>query len=439
MAEETFVGGGQSHQRIDITIPLEGSFSLHPVKVVIVPGDTVESIKDKSSPPIEKSAASPDLAQGEWLLWWAATSNSYTLQSSGNANLIKVDPAPNPGLAVLKEQNALMAIGTKALTAWSENLREEAKAVRRELNSDSHRQYLEARGKAGFEAYLNTLTVDQRDKAVHSLHLERLAKVDEALAQGLDDYLSKNSAGANISFMLGVMSVGASSRFDAASGSEIAVGGQSMINPVGVVAETVIPKVMPTYSVEMGTLASMFGVGTVYSTIGQTLAGGVVPKEPLFSHKFAENYAQQILKTVNGSEFNTLAMALVAAQSTEGQPLSKKRKLQLINTIKTIMLSSALILLYKTESAFKGQGGGITEIEYEDMVMGVRVGENRTDLAGEIATAIRTFLATIPERDVLLSAIKDYIASNPKTSSLINLESLFAGIGKRIAVPEVKG
>ncbi len=440
------VGGEapHSHAHLGQAIPLESPIPLTPVTVRIVPGDTVESIKDKAAGKTATTADSPDLSQAQWLLWWAASSNQYTLQSvpANTDSSIQSVSSINPGLAVLKEENAMMAIGVKALNAWGESLQKEAKEVRRELNSVQHQERQAESGKAGFEAYIQTLTPDQRDQAIHHSRLEKLANIDEGLAQGLGDYVNQikteNSGDHNLAFMLGTLSVGAPTRFDAVSGPQVVAGAQTLINPIGGVADHVLPQVMPSYSVEMGSLATMFGVGTVYFTMGQTVAGGVVPTDPSFTNKFAQNYAQQVLKTINGSEFNTLALAMVTVSAAKGEPLSKKRQTELINAVKAVMLSSALILLYKTESSFKGQGGGISEVEFADLVNGKM---NREDMASYLGGKINALFGTMPkeEANVLFAGLQSYVATNPKTSSLVDLDAVFAGVGKQIAAPEVLG
>ncbi|MCE5318493.1 MAG: hypothetical protein LLG04_14170 [Parachlamydia sp.] len=440
--------GGEAHQKH--IVHLEAPIPVSPKTGSVAPGDTVESIKDKAHPK-EKRADTPDLAEAEWLLWWAASTNQFMLVSASGAadssGVSGIDFGGRrkhksaklvPGLVLLQQGNALMEIGVKVLNAWSKSLKEEAAAVRRELKSDRHQDLQAQRGKAGFEAYLHTLTPEQREQVLLHSRLERLAKIDEGIAQGLGDYLSRVKAdpNANLPFMLGTLAIGASVRFDAASGSHVAAGGQTLVNPVGGVADNVLPKVIPTYSVELGAIGSMFGVGAVYFTMGQTVAKGVSPTEPSFNHKFAKNYAQQVIETIKGSEFTTLAAAMVTAQAAEGEPLSRERQQQLINALKIVMLSAAVILLYKTESAFKGQGGGMTELEFAFIVNGKT---ERKDLAADLGSDIKQLLGTLPkaEANALYSGLLAYVASNPKMSTLLNFDSVFTSVGKGIATPEL--
>lgn len=452
-ADSASIGGEAAHHKhAQHIVHLEAPISVGPKTGSVAPGDTVESIKGKAGSK-EKRADSPDLAEAEMLLWWAASSNQFTLQSTANANSggvtgveagtrrhrkagsVKVEP----GLVVLQEQNALMAIGVKVLNAWSNSLKQEAAAIRKELKSDRHQELQAERGRAGFEAYLNTLTPEQREHVLHHSRLERLAKMDEGIAQGLGDYLTRVKASdpnANLPFMLGTLAVGASVRFDYASGSHVAAGGQTLVNPVGGVADNVLPKVMPTYSVELGAIGSMFGIGAVYFTMGQTVAKGVSPTEPSFNNKFAKNYAQQVVDTIKGSEFTTMAAAIVTAQAAEGEPLSHERKQQLINALKIVMLSSAVILLYKSESAYKGKGGGMTELEFAYVVNGKT---DKNDLAAELGGDIKQLLSTLPkaEANALYKGLLAYVASDPKMSSLLNFESVFSSVGTGIASPEM--
>lgn len=453
-ADSAFIGGEAAHHKhANHVVHLEAPISVSPKTGSVAPGDTVESIKGKAHGK-EKRADSPDLAEAEMLLWWAASSNQFTLQSTTGANnsqgVNAVEPGTRrhrkgaskplePGFVLLKEQNALLAIGVKVLEAWGKSLKEEAAAVRKELKSDRHRELQAERGRAGFEAYLHTLTPEQREHVLHHSRLERLAKIDEGIAQGLGDYLSRvktSDPNANLPFMLGTLAIGATVRFDYASGSHVAAGGQTLVNPVGGVADNVLPKVMPTFSVELGTIGSMFGVGAVYFSMGQTVAKGVSPAEPSFNHKFANNYAQQVVDTIKGSEFTTMAAAMVTAQAAEGEPLSHERKQQLINALKVVMLSAAVILLYKSESAFKGQGGGMTELEFASVVNGKT---DREDLAAEIGHDIKQLLGTLPkaEANALYTGLLAYVASNPKMSSLLNFDSVFSNVGKEIATPEL--
>lgn len=449
--------GGESHPmhgHVHGGHGIDGPIHLKPVNVSVAPGDTVETLKEKAMSHKAKRAESPDLAEAEVMLWWATSTNQLTLQSSAGtarSGPVSVQAADAPERksthsknVILEEQLALLAIGAKVLEAWSDSLKKEAQSIRRELHSIGHQDELAARGKAGFEAYLNTLTETQKSDVLHHSHLERLAKMDEGLAQGVGDYLTRIRTSANphvtdnLPFMLGTLSIGAPMRYDYASGSHVSVGGQTLINPVGGVADHVLPKIMPTYSVELGAIASMMGVGAVYFTMGKTVAEGVSPVEPTYNLKFAKNYAQQMLKTINGSEFNSLAMAMVTASATEGEPLSERRKSELINIVKVVMLSSSLILLYKMQSSFKGKGGGMTEIEFENIVNG-DMQLKRNDLAAQLGGDIRDMLDAMPkgESQRLFAALKAYVATNPKTTNLVNVDSVFSGVSKNIETPEL--
>src|SRR5262249_22569429 len=150
---------------------------------------------------------------------WASNTNQFTLQSTapssetGGVTSIQLGFSGKvaPGLVLLQEQNALMAIGVKVLNAWAASLKQEAAAVRRELKSDHHREQLAEHGKAGFEAYLNTLTPEQREQVLHHSRLDHLAKMDEGMAQGLGDYLTRIKSSTNphvtdnLPFMLGTL------------------------------------------------------------------------------------------------------------------------------------------------------------------------------------------------------------------------------------------
>lgn len=429
---------------------LEGPIHLKPVNVPVAPGDTVETIKEKAMAHKAKRAESPDLAEAELMLWWAASTNQLTLHSTaGTVGPLKMADAPERKSTqsknvILEEQLALLAIGAKVLEAWSDSLKKEAQSIRRELHSMKHQDELAARGKAGFEAYLNTLTETQKNDLLHHSHLERLAKMDEGIAQGIGDYLTRIRTSANphvtdnLPFMLGTLSIGAPMRYDYASGSHVSVGGQTLVNPVGGVADHVLPKIMPTYSVELGAIASMMGVGAVYFTMGKTVAEGVSPAEPTYNLKFAKNYAQQMVKTINGSEFTALATAMVTANAAEGEPLSERRKSELINIVKVVMLSSSLVLLYKTQSSFKGKGGGMTEIEFDNIVNG-KMRLKRNDLIAQLGGDIRDMLDAMPkgESQRLFAALKSYVATNPKTTNLVNFDSVFSGVSKNIEAPEL--
>lgn len=434
------VGGEAPHKHeqedVNLAVPIVPLVQ-HPVHGKVAASDSVASIDGKSETK-ETRADAPDLTEAQYLLWWVASSNQPTLQgvASGGGGVVPIKSAGKVGGASLlgmEAQIEMMKVGTNVLTAWSKSLAEEAQQIRHELNSPAIQEAKAANLKSGYEAYLNTLSPVGRKHA-----LEHLAKIDEGLGQGLGDYLTrvKTTDPAALSFMVGTMAIGASVRFDSATGSQVTAGG-GLVNPVGGVADHVLPRVMPTYSVELGALGTLFGVGTVYFTMGKTVALGVTPTDQNFTHKYARNYAEQMLKVVNGSEFNSMAMAMVTAQSTENEPLSEKRKGELVNVIKVVMLSSALILLYKTESSFKGKGGGITEQEFAALVSGNTKSKGLTaDLGGQI----RELLDGLPkgESQRLFAALQSYVATNPKTSNLVNLDAIFSGVARQISSPAVQ-
>lgn len=350
-------------------------------------GTTVDSVSQSES--IAESNAilahSPQLVKSTFILWSMGGSN-LTVQNASTGTPAEVDTH----LFLLQTQLKYEEIVTKVLNAWTESVHKQAEEMKREMKSEAYRQWEKVHGHQGYEAWLNTLSPEQRLQTLTYPHLDKKVGALEGIADSLSDYLVKTKISGDIQLSQDVPFITAAlvttgvfaSIPDTVSTSQI------LVQPLKDASDRSLVLYTPNHAAELGYLGGIFMAGSSYFALGQTVAKAGAPKEEI-NYEFAKNYGEKVLSLVNGSQFNSIAMALLTHQSEGAAHLGEDRIKELVMSVKVTLLSTALALLYATESSFKGKGGGITGKEFGDLVNGKAVADSdlKRDLVGAIADA----------------------------------------------------
>jgi hypothetical protein len=390
-------------------------------------GKTSDSIgKSANSAGSDKNSVSdsPELQAAQYILWFNAN-NQLSIQNYGSSGgsgkgTSQSIEAVNPALFKLQLQNDMNAIVLSVLDAWSKSIHQNAQAQNRDENSERHRIELESTDRAGHEAYLATLTPDQKTNMIESNRLTSVGvsvgKTNEGFAQGLDDILSKAKAG-DPTFSAAVPFI---------AGAAVAIGATET-NPINTAVGSIVAQVAPSYSVDLSTLSNLYVNLSINVATAQTIASSPGSKNQKIDYDFAKNYAQQILKEVNSSDFNSWAMAIVTHKTEGGAAVDEKSLKGAVAKLKIAMLSTALALLYQMETSYQGKGGGITGGEFVALINGeIPVGQE--DPKSSLITQIRGLLESPlsqNESDHILATVSSWIDNSSKGLSLTKVSPLF--------------
>lgn len=358
------------------------------------------------------------------MMFWFGSDETIKIQKVGSH---KIEGA---SAASLELQAGMNQIALNVLDAWSKSIHDQNEMIKRELNSESHKQKEAEKGKLGFEAYLNTLSPDQRNNMIEFNRFSKAANANEGFAVGLDDVISKAKSGDPAYAQLVVPLAGAA----ITNGINVAVPsvpgtvavGAVDVKPIKEGVDSVLGQVSSSYSVDLAPMASFFINRAGNFAAIQTFPVAAGANAPKIDYEYARNYAHQILKEVNGSDFNSFAMAIITHSMPQGEQIDPKKRTTLIRLLKVAMLSTGLAFLYKMETSFKGKGGGVTGKEFVDLIKGnIPVKENDPKFA--LIESIKSLLGppmSATEKDQVLASISGWVDSS-KDLGLIKVSPLF--------------
>jgi hypothetical protein len=406
--------------------------------------DSIGTSTSKSSKKIPDST-SPELMQALLLLWATGGNNSFVLQQvSGKSAVDSTSPLSSASAAsivgkpvsadlfTLEMQNKMNEICINVLNAWGDQIKKENQQRKEEMNSESYQNWQAQQGKAGYEAWFNTLTSEQKQQTLEYPNFNQQNKIDAGMTAGLSDYMSKVKAdpafGQDLPFLTAAVAVGGALRTENASVPDTLSTSQVLIKPVTDMNDQIAINTMPNNAAQLGYLGGLFANGAAYFAFGQTLVKGVEGAKEI-DFEFAKNYAQKILSVINGSQFNTIAMAFFISSADKGEGVGEERVQQLVKQLKVVLLSTSLALLYKTESGFKGGGGGITGLEFNAMVNGNDALLD-SPLKQQLAAQIRTLRQQLPKADgdSLIGSITNYVDLAKNSDDLVDVGSLLSNI-----------
>lgn len=378
----------------------------------------VTSVKGKgknvSTDSIEKSgktqggknvtADSPELMAAQYILWFGPN-NQLSLQVYGGSASnkgIEAVGASNLELFHLQVENKLHEMAISILDAWGQSIKEDIEAQRREEKSDRRRREDEIKGHAGFEKYLQTLTSEQRENMIESNRL-LVGNINQNYPAGIgsDDFLTKVNASPVV------------------TGFAISIG-PAQSNPISAGIDAILTQAAPTYSVDLSSIANIFvNIATAAATTRTVASPGTPPQK--IDLEYAKNYAHQIVKELSSSDFNNWAMAIVTHGLNPLDMVDEQMIKNLVGKLKIAMLTTALALLYQTET------GGITGKEFVSMIDG-ELKFDQKDPKQPLIIQIRDLLEppmSKEDKDSILAAASDWIDQSAKGLSLTKVAPLF--------------
>lgn len=434
------VGGGSS----SITSPDSVTPASAPPASSTGVGSTPDTISSSSSSGKKKSpvAYSPELLQAMFLLWSMGGPNAFALQQlSGGGSATSIGGVNSGGHAIsgdafiMQTQAKMDEICLKVLNAWTESVHKQAEETKREMKTEAYRHWERVHQHAGYKAWLDTLSPEQRLQVQTYPHLDKVAGISDGVT-GLSDFLVKMKTNhdpkvsQDLPFLTAAVIMGG-----ALTPLPDTVSTQILVQPLKDASDKILYQYAPNHAAELGYLGALMMTGSSYFALGLTVPKAAAPPAEI-NYEFAKNYAQTVLSLVNGSEFNSMAMALYTTRIDSGEHIGEERISQLVKALKLVLLGLALSLLYKTESEFKGKDGttvegGITGKEFLALIKPNKTqyeeGLVDSDLKKQLVAAIAEASAGW-DSTKLIHHIAAYVDNSKKASDLIDIGGVLKNI-----------
>jgi hypothetical protein len=411
--------GQQGSNKVDASGAVSGAAE---VKGPAIPADSISksSASDggKSAPAID----SPELEQAAYIFWFG--NNQMLLQNYEGNSVEELTPK----IVAMQLKNDMMAITQKVLDEWTKSIHEQGEQMLRKLKSQQYQNERE-RNSLNYESYLKTVSTEQKlnleefnrfnPAAAAPPHVEATLKLDEVLSRTQNDSKFVDAS----PFILG-SAINSTARTDV----QPAVGqlnvGPLDVTPIRDGVNSVLGSVASSYSVDLAAVASLYATGAMNLAAINTFPVAAAAEPPKIDYEYSRNYAKQILKVVNDSEFNSFAMAIISHTTPEDQQLQKGQITALTRYLKIALLSTALAFLHSMETSFKGVGGGIKGPEF----MALMQNDGPADLndpKGQLISQIKDELSQVPEQSSQLLASIDAWLDQTNNIGLMKVSPLF--------------
>lgn len=335
----------------------------------------------------------PELVPAGYILW--IHHQDVLLQKIGDKGEIESVGVKSAGAAlfILQIQNQFAQICINVLTAWNKQIAEDNKRMREEENSKLHQRWEEEHLGRGYEAWLNTLSSQERFRVLEYPYLDRKIEMNGAISATLTGYISAvradPKAAETLPFLTATVTLGSPFRYE--------------YLPDAISTHGITP--MRDASVTSATdYAAIWLGGSMGQSLAMTTAAHMIPQvgkttEKVIDNDYAKQYAASLVGFVNGDGFVTLAQALFVGQTENGVPISEERMAILTRLLKASILSTAVGLLYYTDTGVAGKGGGMTGKEFVDLI------SNKIDLTGSdpqligFVRTVQELVITLPDSD----------------------------------------
>lgn len=194
------------------------------------------------------------------------------------------------------------------------------------------------------------------------------------------------------------------------------------VNPVQDIANRTIAPL----SNDLSMLIPVFCMCAVYQASLQVVSEVSNSEEPK-NLDFANKFAQNIMGLIGSANFNSFLSVLITANVADGAPVGADRMNQLMASLKLVLLSSALALVYIAEA------GKMTDVEFQAMLSG-KMTFPEGDIKGKLLASIQVQLAAMAPSDkaMILSALSSFFNSNPSLDALSNPATVFAGLNRAL-------
>jgi hypothetical protein len=392
------------------------------VKGPAVPTDSISKSTASHSGSSAPAIDSPELEQAAYIFWFG--NNQMLLQNYEGGAIEEL----NPKIVAMQLKNDMMAITQTVLDQWTKSVHEQGEAMRRELKSQQYQAEIE-RNSLNYETYLKTLSTDQRlnveefnrfnPASAPPPHMEATQKLDEVLSRTRNDPTFTDAS----PFILG-SAINSTARTDVPPAVGQLNVGPLDVTPIRDGVNSVLGSVATSYSVDLAAVASLYATGAMNLAAINTFPVAAAAEPPKIDYEYARNYAKQILKVVNDSEFNSFAMAIISHTTPEDQRLDQGQVAALTRHLKISLLSTALAFLHSMETSFKGVGGGIKGPEFMALVQdGAPVDLN--DPKGQLISQIRDELSQVPGQSSQILASIDAWLDQTNNIGLMKVSPLF--------------
>lgn len=336
-------------------------------------------------------------------------------------------------------------IAQNILDRWLEGIREDADRVAEKLRSPEYRAWLDTQS-ATFIAERQRNSAAATELAIATspeyvawvLSLSPLNRAAEqsyqqsinmrvGLADGIDSYrqtVSSSSPEALFvlplmaaTFVVGQDIIGQAVRLSDVSSTPV-------VNPTAfdqIWAHVARPYITDDLA-ELGLIGALFATGALYQTTVQDI-GETYPSVKTKSIKFGNLHAKTIIQLVIGGTLDGFLRGMLSKKVEGGEPLSEGRKEELIAIVKIVLLSTALMLLYKIQT------GKITGQEFEDMFSG-KMSVDPKKMEAKLIQLMRHYMAALPskESEKILKALSDYMDKDPSIDNMLDPGQVFEGL-----------
>ena len=300
------------------------------------------------------------------------------------------------------QQNCLLV-----LDQWSKSVAEEVKQARKDMKKEDIKE--------------EDLRVHERNVRLGLGGMTAVENYSRTVANSTDPAVVTGLAS-----VAAALVIGGGLRYDYIVPDTVSSGTLIAIQPIQDANNAILMQMAPQQATELGYLGALLATGASFTSLGQTIqANKMSQTDPTIDLKFAQNYASNILKTINSPELNEFCMTLVSHSVEGGDSLTHDQVDQLVKYVKLTLMSTSLALLYKMESSYKGAGGGVTGQEFVSLINGNV--NSASPLDKQLAGLISGMLGDMSEDQAsgFLTNLSSWIDSTSNSNSrLVNIQPL---------------
>lgn len=195
------------------------------------------------------------------------------------------------------------------------------------------------------------------------------------------------------------------------------------INPIAdMSAAAMLPK-LGDMRAELGLIGAIYAAGIQYFTVAQLATESTNKSTSPKPGDFAKGFAENVISLLGNAEFNHYLLAIVTQTTQKNEKLTPEKQQELVSTVKLVLLSSALAMLYKVEA------GKMTSIEFAAMVKG-EITFEKGSLQHTLVGLIRNMLDNMSPkmRELVTLSLLEYFDKDPAIENLANPAKVFGGM-----------
>jgi hypothetical protein len=392
MADTTDIGGSFSQ--------IGGSSGVVPPSSV-TPTTTLKNTGFSSQDSLSASELSASLA-----LMWTMNAQTPVLSPPSESHNISATSGVSAS-GILSMAGKFHEIVMNVLDSWNDSIKKQAEEARQSEKSPSRLAKLdtERRNRLGLiqtvKNYADQLKVDH----------------NQAMLGSLTSALVITGA---------FIGIAATNTVNVASTLLVAVTPQ--INFAVDYSKQAVSGIGDDFRAQLGLLGA-WAMGTMmhYSTVD--ILADKINGKPVDERVLADKYATKVLQLINSNQLNQFISGMLANKTDDkGQPLTDERREQLSAILKLVLLSSALAAVYKSKT------GKITAQEFLDLVNGKMRPEDGVEKQLVSALADQMKLMLPDEKAKILNALSDYMDSDPKLKSFLDVGKTFDDINETLTL-----